>query len=153
VVAVVDKTETAMSNRNRIVIIALLALAVGGVLVVKRNKANTPPTARPVPAGEETTPLPRLVDLGSHGCTPCKAMAPILDALEKEFAGRFEVEFIDVKQVEGAAEKYGVRIIPVQIFYDADGKERFRHEGFYSREDILATWENLGIDVTKKPEA
>ncbi len=91
--------------------------------------------------------LPRLVDLGSEGCVPCKKMAPILEELRTEFADRFIVEFIDVWQTPDAGDKYGIRVIPTQIFLDASGKEQFRHEGFYSREDILAKWRELGVDV------
>jgi thioredoxin 1 len=39
-------------------------------------------------------------------------------------------------------------MIPTQIFYDATGKERCRHEGFMSKEAILAKWQELGVDVT-----
>ena len=46
-----------------------------------------------------------------------------------------------------AGAKYGIRIIPTQIFYDAAGKELFRHEGFFGREDILAKWKEFGVDV------
>jgi thioredoxin 1 len=46
--------------------------------------------------------------------------------------------------------QYGIRVIPTQIFYDAEGKERFRHEGFYGREDMLAKWKELGVDLSPK---
>ena len=46
-----------------------------------------------------------------------------------------------------AAEKYGIQSIPTQIFFDASGKERFRHEGFFSKEEILAKWKELGVDL------
>ncbi len=74
-------------------------------------------------------------------------MAPILDRLKAEFAGRLTVEFIDVWENPGAGQEYNVEIIPTQIFYDAEGKELFRHQGFFSREDILAKWNELGVDL------
>jgi thioredoxin 1 len=43
-----------------------------------------------------TAKLPRLVDLAAGKCIPCKMMAPILEELKKEYAGRMNVEFIDV---------------------------------------------------------
>ena len=95
--------------------------------------------------------LPRLVDLGAGKCIPCKMMAPVLEALKKEYAGRMEVEFIDVWKNPDAGKAYSIQIIPTQIFYDATGKELFRHEGFYSKEDILAKWQKLGVEL-KKPE-
>lgn len=88
---------------------------------------------------------PRLVDLGAGKCIPCKMMAPILDELRKTFATVLDVQFVDVWENPDAGKPYGIRLIPTQIFYDAGGKELFRHEGFFSREDILAKWKELGF--------
>ena len=97
--------------------------------------------------------LPKLVDLGADKCIPCKMMAPILEQLRKEYAGRMDVEFIDVWKNEGAGKKYGIKLIPTQIFYGADGKELFRHEGFFGKEDILGKWKELGVDLSGKASA
>ena len=96
----------------------------------------------PAPRG-----IPKLVDLGRTFCIPCKKMAPILAELKREYAGRLDVEFIDVGENPDAARKYGIRLIPTQLFLDASGKELFRHEGFMSRDDILAQWRKLGVDL------
>lgn len=111
-------------------------------------------------AGEEQTPakqaatnapavikLPRLVDLGADKCIPCKKMAPILSELKSNYVGQLEVEFIDVWKNPEAAKPYKVRLIPTQIFYAANGKELFRHEGFYGKADILAKWKELGVEL------
>ncbi len=92
--------------------------------------------------------LPRLVDLGADKCIPCKKMAPILEELKRDYAGRLEVEFIDVWKKPDAAKPYKLRLIPTQIFYGADGKELFRHEGFFGKEDILGKWKELGVDLS-----
>lgn len=91
--------------------------------------------------------LPKLLDLGAHACIPCKKMAPILDELTKEYQGVFDVEFIDVWQPENKekAKAHGIRSIPTQIFFDATGKELWRHEGFISKEDIFDKWKELGF--------
>lgn len=115
-------------------------------------------------AGEEQTPakpaatnapavikLPRLLDLGADKCIPCKKMAPILSELKSNYVGQLEVEFIDVWKNSEAAKPYKVRLIPTQIFYDANGKELFRHEGFYGKADILAKWKELGVEL-KNPK-
>jgi thioredoxin 1 len=104
--------------------------------------------AADTPAGADNKPaLPRLVDLGADKCIPCKMMVPILAELEKEYAGQLNVVFIDVwkKREEGA--RYGIQLIPTQIFFDATGKELFRHEGFYAKKDILAKWAELGVTL------
>jgi thioredoxin 1 len=92
-------------------------------------------------------PVPRLVDLGSVGCVPCKAMAPILEGLRAEYAGRMEVEFIDVWKDRDAADAWGVRLIPTQVFLGADGQELARHQGFMGKDEILARWQAVGVKL------
>jgi thioredoxin 1 len=102
-------------------------------------------TASSLPGSTESSGLPKLVDVGADKCIPCIKMAPILDQLRKDFAGQMEVSFVDVWKYKEEAAKYGVRTIPTQIFYAADGKELFRHTGFYSRAEILAKWREFGF--------
>ena len=106
--------------------------------VVTTNAPATPP---------EKQLLPKLLDLGAGKCIPCKMMFPVLDELKKEYAGKLEVEFIDVWQNPDAARQYGIEVIPTQIFYNATGKELFRHIGFFAKDDILAKWKELGMDL------
>lgn len=94
----------------------------------------------------KSTNLPQLIDLGADKCIPCKMMAPILDELEKEYAGIMMVRFIDVWKEKEQAKLYRIKMIPTQIFYDKDGKELYRHQGFIGKEDILSTWRTLGYN-------
>lgn len=91
--------------------------------------------------------LPTLIDLGAGQCIPCKKMAPILEELKNEYRGRLEVIFLDVWQDRSAGQRYGIQLIPTQIFYDAAGRELGRHEGFIGKEDILNTFRRLGVEV------
>ena len=109
--------------------------------VAHASAAETPAKATAAKA------VPRLVDLGAGKCIPCKAMAPILEQLRSDYAGRMEVVFIDVWERPEEAEAYRIRMIPTQIFYGADGRELARHEGFIDRERILAKWKALGIEL------
>ncbi len=97
--------------------------------------------------------LPRLVDLGADRCIPCKAMAPILVELRQEYAGRMQVDFIDVWKDPSAGDPYDIYAIPTQIFFDERGRELTRHQGFLSKEDILATWKRVGYDFAKPGQA
>ncbi len=159
-----------MNKITKTIIVLALIIAVGVVVVMKQNnkkvasssvaKSNTPSVTavntEKVVATEKTIddsknmptqkPLPKLLDLGADKCVPCKMMFPVLDELKAEHAGKLDVEFIDVWKNPDEARKYGVKIIPTQIFYDASGKELFRHEGFFSKEDILAKWKSFGIE-------
>jgi thioredoxin 1 len=125
----------------------LLAALLCIVPLAGAAETNTPPSTATNTAARAT--LPKLVDLGANKCIPCKKMAPILEALKTDFAGQMEVEFIDVWENRDAGKKYKVLLIPTQIFFDAAGKELFRHEGFYSREDIVAKWKELGVSLAE----
>jgi thioredoxin 1 len=92
---------------------------------------------------------PRLLDLGATTCIPCKKMAPVLEELKTEYEGRLDVEFVDVWKVPGVANQYGVTSIPTQIFFDASGKELFRHQGFFGKDEIVSKWADLGVDLAQ----
>lgn len=86
-----------------------------------------------------------MIDLGAKKCIPCKMMAPILAKLEKEYAGRAAIVFIDVWENRDQVDRFGIRAIPTQIFYDAAGKEVSRHIGFMSEEEIERMLTQLGV--------
>ncbi|MHC4259589.1 MAG: thioredoxin family protein [Planctomycetota bacterium] len=126
---------------------------VGSVRVLKIDKdmveferSGTQWSQRMVPSEESVgSGLPTLLQLGSPTCPPCRRMTPILDELRAKYAKKFQVRYIDLGKNKSAGMKYGVRAIPTQIFYDTSGREVFRHVGFYSKKDILATWKTVGV--------
>jgi len=105
---------------------------------------------KPAAVAEKSKGVPSLIDLGRTFCIPCKMMAPILEELKKEYAGRLDVQFIDVGDNPEAAKKYQILMIPTQVFLDASGKELYRHVGFFSKEDILKKWKELGVELAVK---
>ena len=133
-----------MNNGSQLIGWFLAVVALTGLAVADVATNATPS------AVTATRPLPRLLDLGATRCIPCKMMAPILEELKKEYAGRMDVEFIDVWQNPDAGKQYGIEMIPTQIFFDASGKELFRHVGFFGKEDILGKWKELGVDLDNR---
>jgi thioredoxin 1 len=138
---------------GKIAIVLVLAAAIAGAFYLKQGPGagDAASVVPKVPAATGTAApkaLPRLVDLGADKCIPCKKMAPILEELRKEQAGKIEVVFIDVWKNPDAANPYNINLIPTQIFFAADGKELFRHEGFFPKEDILAKWNELGVELS-----
>jgi thioredoxin 1 len=150
-----------MKTPLKILIVAALAVVVVGAVALKNGKAPTEtnaaaplvarggtaesPAAKAAPA--TTAKLPKLMDLGADKCIPCKMMAPILAEFKRDYADQFVTEFIDVWKNPDPGRQYGIRAIPTQIFFDADGKELFRHEGFFGREDMLNKWKELGVEI------
>ena len=94
--------------------------------------------------------LPVMIELGSDQCIPCKMMAPILEELKTEYAEKLKVHFLDFRKLPVLSKIYGIKFIPTQIFYDVSGKELFRHEGFYAKEDILTKWKEFGVELNQK---
>jgi thioredoxin 1 len=87
------------------------------------------------------------IELGSVNCIPCKAMQPIMEDIKKEYIGQVEVVFYDVWTAAGRpfGEKYQIRVIPTQVFLDKDGKEYFRHVGFFPKEELVKVLKQQGV--------
>jgi len=85
-----------------------------------------------------------MVDLGADKCIPCKMMAPILEKVRKDFEGRAAIVFLDVWKDSSHGRRFAIRAIPTQIFFDAEGKEAFRHTGFMDEKRIVAKLYELG---------
>jgi len=136
-----------MLSKTQLGIVGAAVLAIAGVAVLGGSASSG--ASEPQDAVRGVAPraagVPRLVDVGAGKCIPCKAMAPILELLRRDYAGKLQVDFIDVWQDRAAAEPYRIGMIPTQIFYAADGRELSRHEGFMSREEILARWKAHGV--------
>lgn len=86
-----------------------------------------------------------MVDLGAKKCVPCKMMAPILVKLEKAYEGKAAVVFIDVWENREQGQKFKIRAIPTQIFFDEQGKEVFRHVGYFDEKSIVEQMSKMGV--------
>ncbi len=128
------------------IIIPVAVIAAAVALIVARESGRPPAVETAVPDGPRRG-IPTIIDLGADRCVPCIKMAPILDELKEEYRGRLDVIFIDVWKDRTAGPKYGIRLIPTQIFFDAEGKELGRHEGFIGKEDILNTFRRFGVTI------
>jgi thioredoxin 1 len=125
---------------KRTLIILIVLAAVAGVVALKKSRQE-PITTLP----EHTPGMPRLLDLGSKGCTACTLLEPVLEEIRSTYNEQLQVDFIDVWEHTQVATDYGVEIIPTQIFFNADGTEIHRHQGFISVEDVVKKIEELGI--------
>ncbi len=87
------------------------------------------------------------VEIGAARCIPCKAMQPIMKEVAEEYKGQVKVVFHDVWTQQGKmdAEKYNIRVIPTQVFLDRDGKEYFRHEGYFPKDDLIKVIKMQGV--------
>lgn len=122
-------------------LIGLLALLGLLTLTTPAFAADEPPPLPEVPVKGMVT----MVDVGAEKCIPCRMMAPILRELDEAYKGRAAIVFIDVWKYKGQEKRFGVRAIPTQIFYDKEGKEVRRHEGFLDKVRIVEIFRELGV--------
>jgi len=123
--------------------VLLLAGALGG-----RFFSKTPePTAQAIKPVPEipVKGMVTMVDLGADSCIPCKMMAPILKKAEEKYRGKAAIVFIDVWKDREPARRLGIRAIPTQIFFDREGKEVYRHEGFMDEKTIDRILKKFGV--------
>lgn len=120
-------------------VLALAACLLAAPAGARAGREAAKPAELPVPG------MVTMVDLGADKCIPCRMMAPILEELRETYKGRAAIVFVDVWKDRQAARDFGIRAIPTQIFYAADGKEALRHEGFMGKEHIKLILEQLGV--------
>ena len=80
--------------------------------------------------------LPVLVDFWAAWCSPCQMMAPIVEELSKELAGKVKVGKLNVDESPKTAEKYGIMSIPTLILFK-DGQAVKAIHGLRGKEEIL----------------
>lgn len=132
------KGELRMRKMFSILIISLLVIANFNAQT-KKNKVENQ---------KQTKPKVTFVELGSVNCIPCRMIQPVMKNIEKKYSGKVKVIFYDVwtQEQRPYAEKYGIRVIPTQIFLDENGKEFHRHEGFYPEAEIEKILKGKGLE-------
>lgn len=89
--------------------------------------------------------LPMVLDFGRGICIPCKQMKPILDELAKEYQGKAIIRIIDIDKEAELTQQSRIRLIPTQIFINADGKEIYRNEGVMEKAAIIEKLKEMGV--------
>ncbi len=84
-------------------------------------------------------PLVTFIELGSVRCIPCQKMQVVMKSVGKKYGKQINTIFYDVWTKEGKpyANTYKINLIPTQIFLDKNGKEYFRHEGYFPEEELI----------------
>lgn len=128
---------------RRTLLIFTICMLVGAALSQTKNAG---PQGK---SDEARKPLVTFVELGSVKCIPCRQMRPVMASVEKKYGDQVTIVFHDVWKPDQRqyAEKYGIRVIPTQVFLDKDGKEFHRHEGFYPEAEIDKLLQKRGLKI------
>ena len=89
-----------------------------------------------------STELPIVLDFSAAWCGPCKQLAPIIDELSEEYAGRIAVGKCDIEEADDLTMEYGIRNVPTVIFIK-DGKVVDKFVGSKPKADVQAKFEAL----------
>jgi thioredoxin 1 len=98
------------------------------------NDKPATPAPKPKQEGYQVT----FLEIGAESCIPCRMMKPIMKDIAEEYPGVVKVVFHDLYKDRSIGQQYGIRVMPTQVFLDAKGKEFFRHEGFYPKDEMKA---------------
>jgi thioredoxin 1 len=132
---------------KKIAVAALLIIAPLSASACSQGDEKTPADKGKASDEKGGAPIVTFVEIGSVRCSPCKRMQPIMKEIEEECAGKVKVVFYDVWTPEGKpyGQKYGIRVIPTQVFLDKDGKEYYRHEGYFPKEELIKVLKMKGV--------
>lgn len=133
-----------MATKKRIIVIlAVIVLAI--IVVAYRQSTKT--SGQTVAGAAVASGQPVFIEIGAKSCIPCQMMQKVMDELRTNYPGKLDIVFHDLEIDDTPAGKYGISVIPTQVLLSPDGKELFRHEGFYPTDEIVAKWKELGYDL------
>jgi thioredoxin 1 len=158
-------------NQNSLVFALAILIAFGAAGCGKESRAERDPASAPPAGAQPSAPAKKasvasdygkvlvtnrldidfskhlitFIEIGADRCIPCIQMQPIMKEIAQEFADRVQVVFYDIWKDPTPARKYGIQLIPTQVFVDQKGQEVFRHVGFFAKDGILELLKKHGV--------
>jgi thioredoxin 1 len=137
--------NTKYLKRFSIVLILMVGILVTGY--TQSTKQTQKSEATQIQKKKTTKYKVTFIELGSVRCIPCQQMQPVMKSIKEKYVNQVNVVFHDVWTPEGKpfATQYNIQAIPTQVFLDETGKEFFRHEGYFSEEELVKVLKTKGV--------
>ncbi len=90
----------------------------------------------------EKSATPVLIDFSATWCQPCKALAPVIEAVAQEYEGKLLVRKVDIDQARQTAIRFGIQGVPTCIFFK-NGAEVDRFMGYRDLKEIKTLTEKV----------
>ncbi len=128
-----------MKYVGRFLVLFVLFAAIGTIFVWKTGSQNADSGQIPEEA------VPTLIQFSSDSCVYCKEMEPIIEDLGQEYEGRVIIKLVNVNENTEEAKENKIRVVPTQVFFNAQGEGVARHEGYMTKEEILEVFQEIGV--------
>ena len=140
-----------INSKKKIIISSLVLLVIIfiGVFSLRntetQSKINTDITTV---KNSETKYKATFIELGSVRCIPCQKMQPVIKSVEEKYGDQVKVIFYDVWTPQGKedAKQFVFDAIPTQLFLDENGREYFRHVGFFPEDELVKILKQKGVN-------
>lgn len=114
----------------------IVALSFAVTLSACGGEAATTPNLRLIDNARQSG-QPTVVEFGSDSCASCRQMKIVMDAVARRTQGRAHVLIMDVVKDGSLPQPFRISMIPTQVFFDAQGKEVWRHMGPLTEAQVM----------------
>lgn len=139
-----------INSKKKIIISSLVVLVIISIGVFSLRNSETQSkinSDKPSVTNSETKYKATFIELGSVRCIPCQKMQPVIKSVEEKYGDQVKVIFYDVWTSQGKedAKQFDFDAIPTQLFLDENGREYFRHVGFFPEVELVKILKQKGV--------
>jgi thioredoxin 1 len=137
--------------------IGLLLILIGAYFSQNQNQTSRLVSQSPVPA-QGVPHVTReglyellasgrysFIEFGGRSCIPCRRMQPLLSELNEQICTSVNIYNVYLEDDPSLARDFRIQLIPTQIIFDKDGKEIFRHVGYWEKMALNTELRKMGI--------
>ncbi len=140
-----------INSKKKIIISSLVVLVIISIGVFSLRNSETQSkinSDKPSVTNSETKYKATFIELGSVRCIPCQKMQPVIKSVEEKYGDQVKVIFYDVWTSQGKedAKQFDFDAIPTQLLLDENGREYFRHVGFFPEDELVKILKQKGVN-------